>query len=65
MAEKLSKDLQFSVVEQRAEVHAKTIQVEESLKKDIGKLGAVVQSLSDKVIAPLEAHDLKMGQIVE
>jgi hypothetical protein len=36
MAEKLSKDLQSSVVEQRAEVHAKTIQVEESLKKDIG-----------------------------
>ena len=39
--------------------------MEESLKKDIGKLGAVVQNLSDKVVAPLEAHDIKMGQIVE
>jgi hypothetical protein len=65
MAEKLSKDLQSSVVEQRSEVQAKTTQVEESLKKDISKLGAVVQSLNDKVVAPLDAHDIKMGQIVE
>jgi hypothetical protein len=65
MAEKLSKDLQSSVVEQRSEVQAKTTQVEDGLKKDIAKLGAVVQSLNDKVVAPLDAHDIKMGQIVE
>jgi hypothetical protein len=65
MAEKLSKDLQSSVIEQRAEVHAKTTQVEESLKKDIAKLGEVVQNLNDKVVAPLDAHDIKMGQIIE
>jgi hypothetical protein len=46
-------------------VHAKTTQVEEKLKKDIAKLGSVVQSLSDKLIAPLDAHNIKMRQIVE
>jgi hypothetical protein len=65
MAERLSKDLQSSVVEQRAEVNAKTTKVEESLKKDISKLGAIVQNLNYKVVAPLDAHDIKMGQIVE
>ena len=65
MAEKLSKDLQSSVLEQRAEAHAKPTQVEESLKKDIGKLGAVVQSLNDKVVAPLDAHNIKMSQIAK
>jgi hypothetical protein len=39
--------------------------VEESLKKVVAKLGAELQSLYDKVAAPLEAHDIKMGQIVE
>ena len=57
-SEKLSKDLQSSVLEQRAEAQAKSTHLEESLKKDIAKLGAVVQSLSDKVVAPLEAHDI-------
>jgi hypothetical protein len=46
-------------------VHEITTKVEEDLTKDISKLGAVVQSLSDKVVAPLDAHDIKMGQIVE
>jgi hypothetical protein len=36
-------------------VFEKTIKVEEKLKKDIAKLGAVVQSLSDKVVVILEA----------
>jgi hypothetical protein len=39
--------------------------VEESLKKDIAKLAAVVQSLSDKVVASLDAPKIEMGQIVE
>lgn len=64
-SEKLSHDLQSSVVEQRAEVHAITTQVEENLKKDIAKLGAVVQSLSDKVVASLDAPKIDLGQIVE
>lgn len=63
-SEKLSKELQSRVKEQSAEFHAKTTQVEENLQKDIGKLAALVQSFSDKVIAPLEAQDIKMGQIV-
>jgi hypothetical protein len=46
-------------------LHAKTTQVEESLKKDIAKLGSVVQSLSDKVVASLDAPKIDMGQIVE
>ena len=41
-SEKLSHDLQSSILEQRAEVNAITTQVEENLKKDIAKLGAVV-----------------------
>jgi hypothetical protein len=65
MAEKLSKDLQSSVVEQRSEVQAKTTQVEDGLKKDIAKLGAVFQSLSDKVVALLDAPKIDMGQIIE
>ena len=64
-SEKLSKDLQAFVVEQRAEMHAKTTQAEKTLNKNIGKLGAIVQNLSDKVVAPLDAHNVKMGQIVE
>jgi hypothetical protein len=39
--------------------------VEENLKKDIAKLDAIVQSLSDKVVASLEAPKIDMGQIVE
>ena len=46
-------------------MHAKTTQVEENLKKDIAKLDAVVQSLSDKVVASLDAPKIDMGQIVE
>ena len=46
-------------------MNAKTAQVEESLKKDIAKLGAVVQSLNDRVVAHLNAQDIKMGSIVE
>jgi hypothetical protein len=42
-------------------MNAQTAQVEESLKRDIAKLGAVVQSLNDKVVA----QDIKMGSIVE
>jgi hypothetical protein len=46
-------------------VHAKATQVEESLKKDIAKLGAVVQSLSDKVVTSLDVPKIDMAQIVE
>ncbi len=46
-------------------MHTKTTHVEENLKKDIAKLGAVVQNLTDKVVAPLDAHNIKMGQIFE
>ena len=46
-------------------MHAKTTQVEENLKKDIAKLDAIVQSLSDKVVASLDAPKIDMGQIVE
>jgi len=46
-------------------VHAKTTQAEENLKKDIAKLNAVVQSLSEKVVASLDAPIVDMGQIVE
>jgi hypothetical protein len=46
-------------------VHAITTQVEENLKKDIAKLETIVQSLSDKVVASLEAPKIDMGQIVE
>jgi hypothetical protein len=42
-------------------MNAKTAQVNESLKKDISKLGAVVQSLNDKVVAQLNAQDIKIG----
>jgi hypothetical protein len=38
--------------------------VEENLKKDIAKLEAVVQSLSDKVVASLEAQKIEKRQIV-
>jgi hypothetical protein len=38
--------------------------VEENLKKDIAKLDAIVQSLSDKVVASLEAKKIEKGQIV-
>jgi hypothetical protein len=46
-------------------VHAKTTQVEENVKKDIAKLDAIVQSLSDKVVASLEAQKIDKEQIVE
>ena len=46
-------------------MHAITTKVEESLKKDIAKLDAIVQSLSDKVVASLDAPKIDMGQIVE
>jgi hypothetical protein len=38
--------------------------VEENLKKDIAKLDAVVQSLSDKVVASLDAPKIDIRQIV-
>jgi hypothetical protein len=65
MAEKLSKDLHSSVVDQRAELNAKTTQVEKSLNRDVAKLGAVIQNLNDKVVAPLDGHNINMGQIVK
>jgi hypothetical protein len=37
-------------------LHAKTSQVEEKLKKDITKLAVVVQSLSEKVVASMDAQ---------
>jgi len=46
-------------------LHAKITQVEENLKKDIAKLDAIVQSLSDKVVASLEAQKINKEQIVE
>ena len=46
-------------------MHAITTQVEESLKKDISKLDVIVQSLSDKVVASLDAPKIDMGKIVE
>jgi hypothetical protein len=46
-------------------VHAITTQVVENIKKDIAKLDAIVQSLSDKVVASLEAQKIEKGQIVE
>ena len=46
-------------------MHAKTTQAEENLKKDIAKLNAVVQSLSEKVVASLDLPIIDMGQIVE
>jgi hypothetical protein len=39
--------------------------VEEGLRENISQLDAFVQSISDRVVAPLDAHNIEMGQIVE
>jgi hypothetical protein len=39
--------------------------VDAGLKENIDELGTFVQSLADRVVAPLDAHNIDMGQIVE
>ena len=37
----------------------------EGLRENIAELGVYVKSLAERVVAPLAAHNIEMGQIVE
>jgi hypothetical protein len=39
--------------------------VDAGLKENIDELGTFVQSISDRVVAPLDAHNIEMGKIIE